>query len=457
MTRMRSCIVMALVAGVALAACGSGTSTKTTTTTTPAATTTTAGPVTLTDSFRGVTSTSIKLGVAIIDYDCIKQFIDFTRGDQQAIEQSFVDDVNNHGGVLGRKIDPVYKKYCPISPQVALDTCTSFTQDAKVFAVVGVFAPTSPDAQLCLSRDHQTILIGHELHQATIDEAPPGLLITPDITAERLVNVLVNLLKKQGTLTGKKVAILADQDTKGPADTVVKPAFVSLGLQQGSEAVLTITGTTDTSASQAQLDSFIEKWKGEGVQALFLTGLNVSAKQFVEKIKAAMPGVLLMTDGESGAHDAAQGEVTAHKTPNPYEGILTAAGLSGPETFQLPATQHCVQIYQAAGGPTVIGPADVKPGPDGKTAQIYQAVEDFCQELNMFKQIAEKAGPNLTNTTWTTAVDTFGKINLGGSGFASLTKGKYDADDGFRLVTFDSTIPPQGDWKPLTALLDASS
>ena len=118
-----------------------------------------------------------------------------------------------------------------------------------MFAVVGVFAPTSPDAQLCLSRDHQTILIGHELHQATIAQAPPGLLITPDITAERRVNVLVNLLKKQGTLTGKKVAILADSDTKAPVDAVVKPAFASLGIQQGSEGVLTVTGTTDTSAS----------------------------------------------------------------------------------------------------------------------------------------------------------------------------------------------------------------
>ncbi|HWW52989.1 MAG TPA: hypothetical protein VNY84_04440, partial [Acidimicrobiales bacterium] len=89
--------------------------------------------------------------------------------------------------------------------------------------------------------------------------------------------------------------------------------------------------------------------------------------------------------------------------------------------------------------------------------QIYQAVEDFCQEINMFKDIAVKAGPNLTNATWSSAVDNFGKINLTGVEFASLGHGKFDADDGFRLVSFDSTIPPQGDWKPLTQLQDASS
>ena len=38
-------------------------------------------------------------------------------------------------------------------------------------------------------------------------------------------------------------------------------------MKTGSTAILTITGT-DTTAAQAQLDSFIEKWKTEGVNAV---------------------------------------------------------------------------------------------------------------------------------------------------------------------------------------------
>jgi phosphotransferase system HPr-like phosphotransfer protein len=339
---------------------------------------------------------------------------------------------------------------------VALATCSSFTDDAQAFAVVGVFAPTSPDAQLCVSRDHQTILIDHELLQSTITLAPPGLLISTDITAERRVDVLMNLLKKQGNLTGKKVAILADQDSKASADKVITPGLTSLGVRQGSTAVLTISGT-DTSAAQAQLDSFIEKWKSEGVQALFLAGLNVSNKQFVEKIKAAMPNLLLLADGESGAHDSAQGEVTSHKTPNPYEGLLTPFGLAPDDVWNLPSVQKWAKIYEAASGQTVLPPSQVKPGADGKSAQVYQSVEDFAEEIDMFQQIAEKSGPNPTNTTWASAVDGFGKINVVGEAFASIGKGKYDADNGFRLGAFDSTIPPQGDWKALSPLVDASS
>jgi len=37
-----------------------------------------------------------------------------------------------------------------------------------------------------------------------------------------------------------------------------------------------------------------------------------------------------------------------------------------------------------------------------------------------------------------------------------LGKGKYDVDDGFRLVAFDSSLPGDGDFKPLTELKDIS-
>jgi hypothetical protein len=339
---------------------------------------------------------------------------------------------------------------------VALTTCQQFTQDSHVFAVLGVFAPTQPDAQLCLTKQNQTILIGHELQQATIAQSPPGLLLTPDITDERRVNVLMSLLRQQGTLTGHKVGILADQNSQAPVASVVKPALQSMGIQQGTEGILTIVNS-DTSAAQTLLDSFIERWKSEKVDTLFLAGLNVSSKQFVEKIRTDMPNVILLTDGESGSFDAAQGEVAVHKTPNPYEGIISANGPADEDVWNMPSTQVCAKIYETASGTTVLGPNEVKPGPDGISVQTYQAVEDFCSELSMFQQIATKAGPDLTNTTWTAAANGFGSITLPGSTYASIHTGKYDASDGFRLVSFDSSIPPQGDWKGLSQILNAAS
>ena len=243
-------------------------------------------------------------------------------GDQKAISQVFVDDLNAHGGILGRKIQPVYQNYCPIGNSQALALCTSMTEDQKVFAVLGILYDASGDADLCLTRDHQTIYDGFELNQAWIDQSPPALMVTIDYPAERRTVVLMNVLKAQGTLAGKKVATLVDQNSVSTVTSVIKPALDRMGVAQGSAAVLTIIGS-DTSAAQSQLDSYIEKWKSEGVNAIFLAGQFVASKQFVEKIKRQMPNVLLMADGFSSAQLAGQDETAAGVKPNPDDGMIT--------------------------------------------------------------------------------------------------------------------------------------
>ncbi len=118
--------------------------------------------------------------------------------------------------------------------------------------------------------------------------------------------------------------------------------------------------------------------------------------------------------------------------------------------------QECVDVYEKATGTTVLGPDEVKPGPDGKTEEIYIAVTDFCGELMMFRTIALKVGPDLTNDNWTKTVDAFGPIEVVPTDIASLCKGKYAADDAFRIVKFDPTIGEKGDWAPVTDVADAS-
>jgi hypothetical protein len=461
--RVPKLAVVLVVTGAVLTACGSGAKKAAAPTATRppagAATASTGAtgataPVPLTASFRGVTANTIKLGIVTIDYTCIKQFVNYNFGNQPAIDQVLINDLNAHGGILGRTIVPVYKSYCPIGNTTALAACTSFTEDDKVFAVMGLLYDNTGDADLCLSRDHQTIYIGHQLNQAWIDQAPPALMLSPDISAERRATVLLNLIKNNGTLTGKKVATFTDTDTATTVTKVIKPALDAMGLAQGSPAVVTIIGS-DTSAAQSQLDSFIEKWKGEGVNALILAGNYVPAKQFVEKIRRGMPNVLILTDGAESAQGGAQDETSSGVKPNPYDGLLTATGLSDHETWETAQEQACVKTYQTGSGQQVIGPDQLQPGPDGKVALVWQAVRDFCDELGMFRQIATKAGPDLTNTTWAQAAANFGEIKLV-TPFASIHAGKYDGDDAFRLAAFDETLGNKGDFRPLTPIQDAS-
>src|SRR5207245_2307412 len=157
------------------------------------------------------------------------------------------------------------------------------------------------------------------------------------------------LLEKQGKLTGKKVAVLASSTVAASVKSVVLPGLKKLGVSTGTPAYLTVNGP-DTTAAQAQLASFIERWKSENVNALFVASIN-----------------------------------------------------------------------------------------------------DACQSLSLFHDVATRVGKYLNTANWVYTVDHYGPIaNRGGGPYASLRQGKYDFDDTFQLQSFDPTIPPTGNWKTLT-------
>ena len=447
--------VAALVVAIVAAGCtanstGSSKSTGSTASTSPGATTTQVpgtGP--------GVTATTIKLGIAMINFECIpKAFVDEERPKQREAYQAFVDDINEHGGISGRKIEPVYKTVCPLAQTDGLAACTSFSDDSKVFAVIGEFGQITSDIPLCVTKQHNRPLVTYGLTQDMVDKAPPGMLVTPDILPDRRVKIIVSLLKTQHTLDGKTVAVLADSNASARVDQVIEPALKSMGVKTGSTGIVTISGT-DTANAQGQLDSFIEKWKTQHVDALMLAGPGVESKQFVEKVRSAFPSITIVADS-TGILTGAQDEQKAGVDPNPYTGMITAEGLTGLEHTKTPHFTMCKTIFEKHTGITIPSPNVVIKLPDGRQNQIYGESEDACAFVTMFKLIAERVGKNLNVANWSAAVNNFGTIDIPSTNFASLHSGKYDADDTYGLVAYDPTIGDAGDWKSVTPVKNVS-
>jgi ABC-type branched-subunit amino acid transport system substrate-binding protein len=447
-------VTWGLVALVASACGSSGKQGSGSTTSKPATVSTT--PASLDKSLgTGVTPTTVKLGVVMIDYNCIKQFVDTVELEQRPTFQVFVNAINSHGGINGRQIVPVYKSYCPIQSSEALSTCTSLTEDDHVFAVVGTLFDASGDAQLCFTNQHKTPLVTDSLTQAEISKARPAFLLTPDITPERRVRVVMSLLKTQGTLQGKKVAILADSTAKPEIDSTIAPGLKALGVERGSDAVLTINGS-DTSTAQSELDSFIERWKTENVNALVLAGGEASAKQFVERVKRTFPNMTLIAD-TTDVLSQAQDEQKAGVKPNPYNGVVTAEGDTGVEHQTRASGKYCRDIWEAATHKTMPNPDVVIPAPGGKRDDLYDEIDSSCAFLTMFKTIATKVGPYLNATNWASTVNNFGPIFDTSTVYASLHNGKYDADDTYGLVAYDPSIGQAGDWRRVTAVQNVAN
>jgi ABC-type branched-subunit amino acid transport system substrate-binding protein len=444
-----------VIAAMILAACGSsspkaspGGTNSTTGTTAPAVVSKTLG--------TGVTANSIKIGISLIDFKCIQQFIDFTRPNQQAIYQDFVDAVNKNGGINGRQLVADFNTECPLTStsDLLVQICTHFTDDDKVFAVLGNLSDAAQDSAIhtCIAKQKKTPVLTFDVTQAMFDQVPPAMLIFPGTTPERSSGVLFELLQKQHLLKGKKLAVLAEQTSEVSVKSAVLPAIKKTGVATGTTAYLTINGP-DTTAAQAQLDSFIERWKSEGVNAVFITGEDTVAKQFVEKLTKQMPGVTLLTD-TSDALAQGQDETKASLKPNPYEGMYLAGGYGAADYAKSANWKYCSGIYKAATGKDAPGPlAVLKVKVSGKelTDQTYNTINDACQMISTFAEIASKMGPYVNVPNWVATVNSYGPIvNRGGGPFASLGQGKYDDDDTFQLQQFDSTLPPNGNWKALT-------
>ena len=442
------------VLALALAACGGGSgkgagaNTGANTTSTP-----TTAHVESKVLGTGVTATTIKIGVSLVDFSCVEQYVNSIRQNQQQVFQAYIDNINASGGINGRKIVPVFKSYCPLSSASDIDVqiCTSFADDDKVFAVIGYLSDAASDGSVetCLAKRHHTIVMSYGLNQAIMDLSPPGMILYPGTTPERSDRALFELLKRQGTLAGKTVAVLAESTSKAEVQQIILPGLKGLNVPMGTTAYLTLS-SADTTAAQAQLDSFIERWKAEHVDALYIAGEGVASQQFMEKIANGMPGVTLMTDVGDTLSFAKQ-EQQAGVRPNPYTGMLIAGGYTPHDYDRSANWAYCASVYEKYTHKVAPNAETVVPGPDGKTLDINGSINDACQTLSLFHDVATRVGPYLNNANWVHTVNEYGPVtNRGGGPYASLHTGKYDFDDTFQLQSFDPTIPPSGNWKPLT-------
>src|SRR5665213_1056013 len=142
----------------------------------------------------GITAHTVKVGVALVNFGCLEQYVNQIRTKQSQVYNAFIKYINTHGGIAGRRVVPDYQSYCPIQSAPALALCTQFTEDAHVFAVMGDFIDFSGDAQTCIAHDHHTVLLTFDLTQAVINQSPPGLIVLPGETPERTDSVLISLM-----------------------------------------------------------------------------------------------------------------------------------------------------------------------------------------------------------------------------------------------------------------------
>jgi Periplasmic binding protein len=388
LNRLGRSAVAAMVAATLIGACTSGDKGDDATggaaaTTAPART----GPA------PGVTADSIKVGVTYVDTkSLVASGLHYDLGDHQAVYQALFDDINAHGGIHGRKIQPVFAPIDPTSTAPAEAKCVQLTEDEHVFAVTGFFLA---DAVVCPVATHATAVVGGEMTPDRLKQAKaPWVSWLPDTDQPESV---VRTFSDKGLLDGK-VAVWAAARDKEQLDEHVLPVLKELGVKPVATGIA-VAPADDQAAQRAETATMAERFKAAGADTLVLVGASAQGWPTNMSGDTSYRPKLLFLDvlaPRAFATNAATTDTSILK------GSLSGGGY-GPDQarFEEPEMQKCVATLKAHG---ITTPAPDTVGSDPAN-QPYQAAFQACPDVALLRAALDAAGKDLNYGTFGAAID----------------------------------------------------
>ena len=375
----------------------------------------------LTDSFRGVTSEAIKIGVVIIDVEIFGR----DNGDVEAKWQAVIDDVNATGGVLGRRLEPVIVRYSPLGDAETEAACVRLTQDEQVFAAMGPLLTNLT----CFTDVNDTIFVNtFGVSQEEFDRSK-AVAIGPGALPARSAAISVEALVAAGALDGP-VGVHAAADTGSERDHFVD-ALVAAGVDVVSETASTVAGG-DVAASEAEMQAFSQRWQADGAETILAVGIGSGLNVIAGLDRSPYRPAVVITNSSDLDPELYR---DLGYTTDALEGAV-AIGSLGFEDLALagePSVVACIERFEAASGEIV------NVSPEGDDPINLNTTIWACQAVEIFTQVAAAAGADLTNDSFRAAAEGGLSLEVTANSAASISAGKFDISDGTPiLLAFDA-------------------
>jgi hypothetical protein len=331
------------------------------------------------------------------------------QGDQHKNSQIVVDDINAHGGVLGRKLVPVYHELDATSTDTGSaqyqQACDDLTGDHKILVA---FAGEEQTFLQCL---HNRKVIAVSDNLSSFDEAVfhrfPYYFEISGLNLDRVASAEVAGLKAQNYFTGwnaavgqpapgkAKVGILTIDEPgfRHATDQVLVPALASLGYGPDPADVIRVAAPerqSDAGALAAAVSSAVLKFRSDNVTHVLileakgvitlLFGNNAESQRYYPRYGAnSQTGQQALAD--SGAFPRSQLAGTLGIGWLPGLDITPAENTDdGP--YSNDVRRRCVALYKAN-------------GVTFENTNAAAASMATCNSLWFFRDVMNKAaGPN---------------------------------------------------------------
>lgn len=376
----------------------------------------------------GVSETSIKLGFIVVSnndkllsgYGVKGGAIGDTKDQVNAV----VNDLNSRGGILGRKIVPIFRTWdaqATAEPQFQ-SFCAAFTQDERVFAVLTPWNSV-PSFAPCLAKAG-TLYVIDALDQEDTQgfAALQPYMVSGLMNSSRGAVALARGLHQQGFFaSGTRLGIIRRNTPIGErvSNQYFKPTLASLGVPPAIDEK-TVNVNNASTVSQSFKDQKIDRvafiTAQGGPPLFFMNAANANTYKPIYGLASPDSPAFLST---AAPYTQLQGALGAGWAP--AFDVLDAEG--GPFNS---TEQRCLDVHK-------------KQGTDYNSRNEAAAVAmAWCDVMWLFEEAAEKAGKTLNAANWSAALAKFGTSHQSTITFGTnFGPGIFDGATQYRPLKFD--------------------
>jgi len=208
--------------------------------------------------------------------------------DPAQLTRAFLHYYDRHGGMAGRKLEPIEYTIDPTSSSYQSDlsaACAKFTQDNHVGVVASQTGNTfSANYETCLTKAGVTNFeVGNGAPDNQSLQSYPRLYTTASPTVDRRVTAILRGLTQTGLLTSKtKIGVVVEdcpENTRAYTNTL-EPLAKSLHLTLMRSDTDCVTGFNDAGSFFAQVGQAVLPFRSNGVsRVMFMTSFEIAALQ----------------------------------------------------------------------------------------------------------------------------------------------------------------------------------
>jgi hypothetical protein len=459
-TQIRTIVVIgAVVAGVAIWLATSSSSTPSTgsaasSSPPPAQATGAAGAPTpvseASTSTRGIEGNSINVVFPTVSLNSLAGQEGFAAdpeyGEQTKAIQFYVKQVNDSGGINGRKINAIITNFDPTSETAMRALCKTWTEGSPAaFAVVDGLGAWTGDNQLCITQEGQTPMIGawSTVTNWTNQGSPYLWWTGPDDAV--ILQAVVNWGLSSQLIGGSRVVGVIAGDRA--SDQLALNDYLLPDLQRAgvSPVVKTIASDPSQSATtNSQAPLVVQQLRSAGVTSVIpLIPFNVFYPVLQAETSQQYYPRLLLSDYEQSIV-AALGLI-----PVPYEkaldgqeglttqtlgGSTTPSNYTGPKGYD-PGVKACWTPWHKAY-------PEIPAGANTDYIEEQGPVVDWCEAVTLFAQAARNAGSDLNRRTFVTALSKITDFPGTSTPILSYGPDKRYGPTQYKIVRLHNNVPP---------------